>query len=261
MRDSQHDEQGVLDGAGVTLLAATAIVRLATRDVKADRVLNESVLDRLTAAVLDADSRAFDAIQPDLKRLRITSIDLSDHYFPRIARKLGADWADDSMSFANVSLGVARMQSILRQIGVDRAEDEARRAILGRVLLILPESEQHSFGAMVLMGQMRRRGLSVSLRIAPRPAELRLLLRQERFDGAMISVACREKVEICRSVVRTLKNATRDALKVAVGGAVFMNSPDVPAIVGADIITNDLDDALMALGLAAAGGVSELTYA
>lgn len=249
MRDGHLDGQGLRDEAGVTLLAAKAIVRLAARDGKADRGLNEAVLERLTAAMLDSDPKAFDAVRPELRRMKISNIELADSYFPHIARKLGADWADDTMSFANVSLGVARMQSILRQIGADRIEDDGREAMTGRILLILPEGEQHSFGAMVLMGQMRRRGLSISLRIAPRAAELRLLLRQERFDGAMISVACREKLEICRSMVRTLKDTSRGSLRVAVGGSVFMTDADVPGVSGADIVTNDLEAALVAFGL------------
>ncbi len=253
MRDSQHDGQTEHDGAGVSFLAKAVVARLVAREVRVDRGLVDSVLAMLTEAMINPDPAAFDALQPLLKKARVTAVDLADLYFPEIARRLGCDWAEDRRSFVDVSIGVARMQSVLRDIGAGWASEDGERPRLGTVLVILPEGEQHSFGAMVLTGQLRRRGVSVCLQLGPSNADLRATLRERSFDGALVSVGSLAKLDACCSVVKTLKSRTGGALRVAMGGAVLDEGPDVRAATGADVVTNDLTVALAALGLAAAG--------
>ena len=261
MRDSQYDGQSKRDQAMLVLLAAEAVGRFAAKEVTAGRVLSGPVIDRLTAAILDPDTRAFDAIGPVLRRMRISNIDLSEVYFPQIARNLGCDWEADRVTFVQVSSGLARMQSLQRQFCTDWAKDESQSSSAGRLLLILPNGEQHSFGPMVLLGQLRRSGFSVCLKIAPQPSELRSLLKQDVFDGVLLSVACREKLDACRSLLKTIKNASHGRLCVAVGGAVLASGVDVMAATGADIVTNDPATALAAFGLLMRVGARELKYA
>ena len=256
MRDTQQDGLVQRDGEGLTLLAASVVARLVSRDAKADQALNEAMLGRMMAALIGPDPCGFDALLPDLKRARISHEDLADHYFPAIARRLGCDWADDRMSFVTVTIGSARMQGILRGIGAAWSGDEeggprAAGTLLlpGTLLLVVPRGEQHSLGAMVLLGQLRRRGVSVSLRLGPSSDELRLLLRHQVFQAAMVSVACVEKVELCREIVATMRRATEGRMPVAVGGAVLLQDTAALQHVGATIATNDLTAALTALGM------------
>jgi MerR family transcriptional regulator, light-induced transcriptional regulator len=249
MRDSQHDGQAEHGGGGVSHLAAEVVARLIAREAKAEAELNTTVLAKLTDAMLNPDPAAFEALRPELRRARVSNAELADLYFPCVARKLGCGWEADNVSFAGLSIAVARMQAILRRIGADWAGDDGASNHLGTLLLIVPEGEQHTLGAMVLIGQLRRKGVSVSLMIAPEPSVLRRLVAERSFDAAMVSVGCGAKIATCRALVKTLKAASGGKLRVAVGGAALLRETDVAARTGADIATNDLTAALAALGV------------
>ena len=104
-------------------------------------------------------------------------------------------------------------------------------------------------GPMVAMGQMRRYGISVCLRIAPSPQELRSLVTERAFDGVMISVAGEEKLDTVRKLVSFIKSIGATPLPVIIGGAIMTRMDDAASGSGADLSTNDIGVALEALGL------------
>lgn len=239
MRDSQHGGQGDRGGAGLSALARTVVARLVSRDGTVERPVDERIVSDLARALASPDLTQFETLRVDLRRIRITEVDLVDTYFPAVARYLGCAWAEDRAPFTDVSVGVARMQAILRQVGRDWASNATAAPDSLTVLLVLPDGEQHSFGAMVLTGQLRRQGVSVQLKIGANARELAALVQHQTFDCAMISVACEEKLELCRQLVTALRRGSDGRLRVAVGGAVLDRPVDVLGLTGADIVTND----------------------
>ena len=181
--------------------------------------------------------------------MRISAAALADIYIPVAARKMGEDWLEDDLSWMEVTIAVARLQSLLREIGAAWAADRAGDAGSGSVLLIIPNSEQHTLGPMVAMGQMRRYGISVCLRIAPSPQELRSLVTERSFDGVMISVAGEEKLDTVRKLVSFIKSIGATPLPVIIGGAITTRMDDAASGSGADLFMNDIGVALEALGL------------
>ena len=239
MRDSQHGGQGNTGSDGLSVLARSIVARLAARDATLARTVDPELVASIARAVATPDLAVFEALRPDLRRARVSDVDLVDGYFPAVARFLGCAWAEDRSPFTEVTIGVARMQAILRQVGRDWTSNVEAGPDSCTVLMVLPDGEQHSFGAMVLTGQMRRQGISVRLEIGSTPGLLRQIVRQQRFDCAMISVACEEKLDHCRKVVDALRDGSDRQLHVAVGGAVLDRPVDVAAATGADIVTTD----------------------
>ena len=237
---------------GVTDLAAAIVAKLAARDFKIDAPFSDVMVQRLTDAV-QADSDSFiEALKPDFKRARITPAMLADIYIPEAARRLGQAWEDDQVTFADVTIGTVRLQSILRDISADWAADSRKVASFGgSVLLLLPEKEHHTLGPLVLTGQLRRRGVSVCLRLATADDDWKPLLRERHFDGVMVSVGWEGKIAACAQLVRLVKQMTKGKMPVAVGGAVLTRSDDILTCAGADVVTNDLDTALALFGLTA----------
>jgi MerR family transcriptional regulator, light-induced transcriptional regulator len=237
---------------GVSNLAAAIVAKLATREIKIDAPFSESIVQRLTDAVQAENANLIEALKPDLKRARITPAMLADIYIPEAARRLGTAWDDDKVTFADVTIGTVRLQSILRDISADWAADSRKMASCGgSVLLLLPEKEHHTLGPLVLTGQLRRRGVSVCLRLATAHDEWKQLLRERHFDGVIISVGWEGKIPACARLVKTIKQMTKGKMRVAVGGAVLTRSDAILACEGADIVTNDLDKALNMFGLTA----------
>lgn len=252
MQDGNFTADGLRSttGGGISQFAVDVVARLVSREADTAGPLRETVLQALTAAVLASDADPLVAIRQDMRRARITRDMLADHYIPEVARRLGVAWEEDRQSFVAVTIAVARLQAMLRRLGSDWAADDVDRGGHATMLLIVPSSEQHTLGAMVIAGWLRRRGISVCLRVAPTEGDIVDLLARRRFDGAMISVACNEKLDLCVDLVRTIRSATQTPMRVAVGGSVLDRGEDVAAATGADIVTNDLSLAIEQIGLA-----------
>jgi methanogenic corrinoid protein MtbC1 len=252
MQDFQtqdHGRSGSQDTSGVAFFASQVVSLLAERNARSFTEPRESLIDGLVTASVSGTKDCFVDLLSEMKRNRVSVAALADVYIPIAARRMGQAWHDDRMSWMEVSMGVSRLQSLLREIGVAWAADQAGDTGHGTVLLIIPDREQHTLGPMVAMGQMRRYGVSVCLRIAPGFDELRSLVETRNFDGVMISVAVAEKLETVAKMVRFLKSTIKTPLPVVVGGAVMTMRDDAAAVTGADLASNDIGVALEAIGL------------
>lgn len=255
MQDGQSPRSGrqfLRASGGVSSFAADVVARLVKGDVSMTATLREDLIEKFMQAVVKSDLTDFNALKPELRRARISPIVFSDRYLPEIARRLGKAWEDDALSFAEVTMGTARLQAILRQIGAGWSADSGVvESGQSAVLLIVPPGQQHTLGAFVLLGQLRRKGVSVCLRVSPSDADLRALLSTRRFHAAMISLALPEKLEDARSMMRSLHAMTGNQLPIALGGAALSIAPEPMAAPEAVILTNDLTLAIAALGLKA----------
>lgn len=252
MHDGQH--RGVTGRAdqapaAVNHFAAEVVSRLVARDVAAPPVLREALVLQLMAAVRSFDPKPLALLKADLRRARVSMAMLADLYIPEVARRLGQGWHEDTATFAEVSIGAARLQAILRDIAAVWSADEHGARDGPTVLVLMPPGEQHTLGAMVAVARLRRMGVSVCLRIGPGISELRELFARRSFDAVLLSVATTDKLEVCRKLVKTLKDFSGNTVPVAVGGAVLLQNEDELLCLGADIVTSDLDVALQACGL------------
>ena len=252
MQDGQYfASEGRADGVqgGASDLATKIIARLTARENQAAPVVLEPIVQRLTEAVQTENSSLIEALKPDLRRARISPAMLADIYIPEAARRLGRAWEDDTVTFADVTIGTVRLQSILRDISADWAAD-ARKKVQqnGSVLLLLPEKEHHTLGPLVVTGQLRRRGISVCLQLATADGEWKSMLRKRHFDGVIISVGWEGKLAAAADLANAVKEMTKGRMPVAVGGAVLTRFESMLTCEGADIVTNDLDKALYTFG-------------
>lgn len=239
------------DGAltGVSQFAAEVVARLVSRDTGEDAGPREDVLQRFMSAIAATDPMAFEELKPELRRARISAASLADLYIPEAARRLGQAWMDDESTFAEVTMGVARMQAILREIGTAWIADAAGRADGPTVLVVLPGGEQHTLGGMVLAGQLRRMGISVSMQFAPSVADLGAYVASRNFDGVMISIAGDDKLESCTKLINIVRASSRERVTVAVGGALLETRNDLLDVTGADVVTNSVEHALSVMGI------------
>ncbi|MBV9076889.1 MAG: cobalamin B12-binding domain-containing protein [Methylobacteriaceae bacterium] len=158
------------------------------------------------------------------------------------ARLLGDMWREDLCSFTDVTIGMCRLQAVLREFGV-LLDPPLNMPVAGRMLLAVVPGEQHSFGLSVLDSIFRKAGWAVST--AESAAELRQLVRTETFDLVGLSLSCDVLFERTAPLIRALRRESRNpSLLVMVGGRYFQDNPDRVAAVGADWAADDADDAL-----------------
>jgi len=237
------------DAVGVSYFASQVVSLLADRSAKTVSELRETLVSELIAAATSGTKEAFSTLLAEMRRSRISLAALADIYIPEAARRLGQAWQDDQLSWMDVSIGAGRMQSLLREIGLAWSADQADDTGNGTVMLIVPDREQHTLGPMVAMGQMRRYGISVCLRIAPNNSELRTIVASRKFDGIFISVSTKDKFDDVRKTVQFLKSVMKPACPIIVGGAVMSKVENLAALTGGDYSSNDIGAALEVIGL------------
>ncbi|MBD3763490.1 MAG: hypothetical protein IE927_01820 [Rhodobacterales bacterium] len=180
---------------------------------------------------------------------RISDVQIVDGYIPEAARRLGLDWEADRISFTDVTVGAARLSGLLHGMGLDCTADDARPNGQDTLLLIVPHGEQHTLGAAILAGQLRRMGISVCFRLGPSLSDLAGLTAARHFKGALISIGSQDRINTCSMLVRTLHTLSKGTLRVVVGGVIVgSGSPDLLAL-GADAVTNEIEGALAVFGL------------
>jgi methylmalonyl-CoA mutase cobalamin-binding subunit len=256
MPNSQRDDDQVStidaplrDAARVSQFASVVVSLLVERTAKQAEILRADVVEGFIAASLTGSEGAFDALLAQLRKTRISFAMLADIYIPEASRRMGEAWLDGDMSWLDVSMGVARLQSLLREISCEWAADRADDMGYGAVLMIVPEGEQHTLGPMVAMGQLRRLGLSVCMRIAPSPKELAHLIEHRDFDGILISVATEARLKSAVALIRFCRSLKLNVPPIVLGGPIVYENPQLAAGAGADYSGVDIAAAMEAIGL------------
>ena len=234
---------------GVNYFASQVVSLLVDRNSRGSVELREPLVQAMITASVSGSDHAFEQLVAEVRRTRISLPALADVYIPEAARRMGEAWLADKMSWLEVSIGAGRLQSLLREIGNAWFADQSGDTGHGTILLILPEQEQHTLGPMVAMGQMRRFGVSVCLRIGPSQDELRRLLETRNFDGIMISIGTEGKLSLVSNLVTFLKSMRPPSPPILIGGAVMSTVEDVASCTGADHAFSDVGAALEAIGL------------
>ena len=163
-----------------------------------------------------------------------------DYCIPRIARSYGQEWTNDSLSFATVSVGCAHLQLVLKHIIHERGFNVLNGN--GKcILLAVLSPEQHTLGALVLVDQLRRLGLSVKMCIGTSVDDVTKSAFENKFDAVLFSVSSMEAADISAQCVNQIRQNYAYQPLVILGGSVLSryNRGDIPNVF--DHVTNKLD--------------------
>lgn len=197
----------------------------------------------LRDAVLAPDFDMFGALR-HLTDAGITFNDIADAYVPAVARRLGCDWVDDSLSFARVTVAAGRLQSVLGRLS--QSNDTLRAVQHGapNVLLVSFEGDQHTLGWKLVSVQLRRRGAATHAVLDIAPDAVADIAEHADFDLVLISASRPQVLDQVARMVAVLRSRMVPVPPIVLGGIIV----DMP---GADIcrghfaeITNCLDTAL-----------------
>jgi methanogenic corrinoid protein MtbC1 len=164
------------------------------------------------------------------------------------ARKLGQDWEDDRQDFVDVTMGLWRIQEILRELS-SRIPPKAGRPHGQRSALFSPlPGEQHSLGTLMIGECFERAGWSTEILIEPTQSELNVQCARQHYDIVGLTVSCDCTTGFLRSLVNTIKSISKNPdIRILVGGRCINENPDLVRQCGAD---GTAIDAMSALALA-----------
>ena len=235
-----------------TLRAASAARELAAVSVRGTpNDLDPAVLSDLHNAVLGRDPETAKQVVQNLVISGVPAVDLADFYIPEVARKLGDQWCIDELSFASVTIGSARLQSMLRSLGPDWSGETTGQTATASILLVVPQEVYHTLGALVLGGQLRRKGLSVKLVLGGKPQDVANHVECAHYDCVFLSSSRGETLESLRRLVEAVKTANQTPPPIVIGGTILEVEPieTITALTGADYATSIPEEALRLCGV------------
>ncbi|WP_293449309.1 B12-binding domain-containing protein [Planktotalea sp.] len=179
-----------------------------------------------------------------LKAQGIRDQTLAFEAVPEIARRLGKAWEDDSLSFGAVTIGCARLQTLVLQLCENAADHSVGIGVNRRNCLVtVPKNAHHTLGAIVLTKQLRDAGHHVRLALGTTPETQCNLVNSQKFDAIMISASRSEHPETLRALVKNSQAKGANS-KVFIGGSILEGNTQLVAAMGSDYVTNDWKDAL-----------------
>ena len=158
------------------------------------------------------------------------------------ARMMGEFWCQDRRDFVEVTLGMARLQQMVRQF---RLPSAAPDEIHGHALLVPVPGEQHTFGLRIVEEHLLRAGWQVTALFKVTEPEITRLVAEESFDFVGLSISSERLLPTLRSAIRGLRSSSRNRnLRVAVGGVMFDGRDIAPRDIDADAVITDAQDAV-----------------
>lgn len=173
---------------------------------------------------------------------------IADDWLAPAARELGRQWERDECSFADVTIGVGRMQRALhRLVHAGPVDDRLPALAAPRVLLVLAPGEQHSFGLSIVGEAFRREGWDVVGAGDLSPAQAARLVARERVDLVGVSVGSEQTAAGVPALCGALRLASCHAgLAILVGGPFIAAGGALASAdrLGADAAAADVASAL-----------------
>lgn len=250
---ADHRNAGAPGASGEPVSKPGQTVRRAAQAVIEDvsRHLDPKILKALHEAVLNPDIDACRGVVANALAGGVRPEDLADFYIPAISRHLGEMWCVDEMSFAGVTIGVSRLQGLLRELGPNWSGDLVLDPLAPLVLLVVPQEVYHTLGAIILSGQLRRKGVSVKLVLGEQPHSIAQRIQRTNYQGVFISASQSESLESLRRMIDVVRKTVQTAPPIVIGGGILEieTTETVTALTGADYATRHTTRALTLCGI------------
>lgn len=166
------------------------------------------------------------------------------------ARKLGEMWESDECDFLDVTMGLWRLQEVMREIAA-RSPTELALLTPPRSALFSPmPGDHHNFGTLMIEEVFARAGWQSEALVKPERRELLDRLSRRPFDVVGLTLARDCPSAALANLIKAMRNVSANPkVIVLVGGRMINENADLAIKVGAD---GTGSDALTALELAEA---------
>lgn len=161
------------------------------------------------------------------------------------AQMLGEMWTRDECDFMTVTLGVFRLDQIMKETAAAGGV-AARHGFDNRVLIMPVPGEQHRFGADMVADAFREDGWCVRSGPAVARSRLLYLARDEWFDVIGLSISTDRWLRGLPACIRALRRASRNPNAfLMIGGHAISNNIERARFLGADATALSAHDALL----------------
>ena len=160
------------------------------------------------------------------------------------ARLLGRWWEEDRCDFVEVTMGLWRLQEVVRELS--RRDPPTPRRNGRRALVTSFPGEQHDFGAAMVSELLERHGWTADLLVAADMPELLAAVGAADYDLVGLTVSCDCHSARLPSAILAIRSVSSNPrVRVLVGGRVLNDDPALAGRVGADGTASDARQALL----------------
>lgn len=151
------------------------------------------------------------------------------------ARKLGEMWEQDECDFLDVTMGLWRLQEVMREVAA-RAPVEFGGLALPHSALFSPmPGDHHNFGTLMLEEVFARGGWRSEALVKPERRELLDRLARQPFDLVGLTLARDCPSGAVTNLIKAIRNVSANPhIIVLVGGRMINENPGLAMDVGAD---------------------------
>lgn len=168
------------------------------------------------------------------------------------ARRLGTLWDEDRCDFVEVTMGLWRLQEVVRELSTRFAPpfDIVGGNRPRRALFVALPGDRHDFGAAMIGEVFHHHGWDVETAPGADMAELLAEVGRHHYDLVGLTVSCDCHSARLTSAILSIRSVSRNPrVRVMVGGRLFADDPALAESVGA---CGTAPDALQALVVAEA---------
>jgi len=151
------------------------------------------------------------------------------------ARKLGEMWERDECDFLDVTMGLWRLQEVMREVAARAPVDLAALALPYSALFSPMPGDHHNFGTLMIDEVFARGGWRSEALVKPERRELLDRIARQPFDLIGLTLARDCPSGALSNLIRAVRNVSANPhIIVLVGGRMINENPRIAVEVGAD---------------------------
>ena len=151
------------------------------------------------------------------------------------ARMLGEMWERDECDFLDVTMGLWRLQEVMREIAARSPADLPSLKVPRSALFSPMPGDQHNFGTLMIEEVFSRAGWQSEALVRPDRRDLLDRLGQRPFDMVGLTLARDWPSGAIADLIRAMRNASANPrITVLVGGRMINENPGLVETIGAD---------------------------
>ena len=195
--------------------------------------------------IISADSRdAFRFVEMLVERGVTTEAILLNLMAP-VARTMGEMWEVDLCNFVDVTVGLTRIQQMMRQVRRPSPAEILGSGYKGTILLVPAPGEQHTFGLKIVEEFLLKDGWDVDCQLRAGVDDITAAVTENSYDIIGFSVGGVRLIEPLRSIISLVRHHSLNrSIKVMIGGVILGDHSDLTSSVGADVCITDVHEAV-----------------
>ena len=164
---------------------------------------------------------------------------------PRIARKLGNQWASDSLSFAEVTIATGRLQKLIYSLDHLYQETRTSPTTTHSILVTAAPGSHHTLGPLILSNYFTWAGWSVLSESAPSERFIETTVTSKSLTAIAVSIADYDQLDRLPKLIQSIRSKSLNpAIIVLTGGSLYNADAMSFGNIKADIKSSTPEEAL-----------------